>query len=208
MSEWIDAFRALPSYGLGGLAVLLLYAVQSEVRFGAKARSRKAGPADRGSSLAISAAALVLVFGFVLAMKTGKSSWIPGWFAARTIPGLPATAWAGVALGLVGLALRLWSVLTLRERYTKTLLTHESHAVARDGPYRWVRHPGYLGSLLSLGGVAWASGNSIVFLGSMLALVAAYSYRIRVEDEMLVAAFGEGYASYRRDVGALLPRLR
>ena len=205
MSEWLDGFRALPAYGLGGLAVLLLYGLQSEVRFGAKARSRAKGPADRGSSLAISAADLLLVAGFVLAMKSG-SSWVPAWFGARKMPGLPAIAWAGVALGVAGLALRLWSVLTLRERYTKTLLTHEEHAVERDGPYRWVRHPGYLGSLLALGGVALASGNSIVFFTSLAALVAAYTYRIRVEEQMLVGALGESYVAYQREVAALFPR--
>jgi protein-S-isoprenylcysteine O-methyltransferase Ste14 len=35
--------------------------------------------------------------------------------------------------------------------------------------------------------------------------IAAYSYRIHVEDAMLVAAFGEPYESYRRETGALLP---
>jgi protein-S-isoprenylcysteine O-methyltransferase len=206
VDDWLGGFRVLPWYGLGGLAVLLLYGLQSEVRFGAKARSGSAGPADRGSSLALSAAAMLVVAGFVLAMKSG-SSWVPAWFGVWRLPGLPASAWAGVALGVAGLALRLWSVLTLRERYTRTLLTHEQHVVERKGPYRWVRHPGYLGSLLALGGVALASGNSIVFFGSMPVLVAAYSYRIRVEEEMLVAAFGESYAAYQREVGALFPRL-
>jgi protein-S-isoprenylcysteine O-methyltransferase Ste14 len=207
MDDWLGGFRVLPGYGLGGLAVLLLYGLQSEVRFGAKARSSSAGPADRGSSLALSAAAMLVVAGFVVAMKAG-SSWVPAWFGAWRMPGLPAAAWAGVAIGIAGLAVRLWSVLTLRERYTRTLLTHEQHAVERDGPYRWVRHPGYLGSLLALGGVALASGNPIVFFGSMLALVAAYGYRIRVEEEMLAAAFGESYAAYQREVPALFPGLR
>ena len=206
MDDWLGGFRALPCYGLGGLAVLVLYGLQSEVRFGAKARSSSAGPADRGSSLALTGAALLVGVGFVLAMKSGRS-WVPVWFGAWRMPGLPATAWAGVALGVAGLALRLWSVLTLRERYTRTLLTHEQHSVERKGPYRWVRHPGYLGSLLALGGVALASGNSIVFLVSLFALVWAYTYRIRVEEEMLVAAFGESYAAYQREVGALFPKM-
>ena len=205
MTEWLDGFRALPSFGLGGLAVLLLYGLQSEVRFGAKARSHAAGSADRGSSVALSCASLVVVFGFVLAMKAPGASWLPGWFRAASLPGMPAAAWAGVAIGALGLALRLWSVFTLRERYTRTLLTHESQKVERNGPYRWVRHPGYLGSLLALNGVAIASGNGITVLASLLATCAGYSYRIRVEDEMLVAALGPEYEAYRREVPALIP---
>lgn len=205
MGDWLDAFRALPPYGLAGLAVILLYGLQAEVRFGAKARSHSTGPADRGSSVAVSVASLVVVFGFVLAMKAPGSKWIPAWFGAWTLPAMPAAAWAGVALGIIGLATRLWSVLTLRERYTRTLLTHDGHKVERSGPYRWVRHPGYLGSLLALNGAAVASGNQLVVIASLLATCAAYSYRIRVEDEMLVQALGEEYAAYRREVAALIP---
>ncbi|HEX4333524.1 MAG TPA: isoprenylcysteine carboxylmethyltransferase family protein [Usitatibacter sp.] len=205
MGDWFNRLWALPSYGIGGVAILLLYVVQAEVRFGARARSHSTGPADRGSSVLISVASLFPILGLTLAMKAPASAWIPAWFRAWTLPGMPAVAWAGVAIGAVGLAVRLWSVLTLRERYTRTLLTHDQHSVERSGPYRWVRHPGYLGSLLALNGIAMASGNGIVLLASLLPTLAAYSYRIRVEDEMLVAALGEEYDAYRREVGALSP---
>jgi protein-S-isoprenylcysteine O-methyltransferase len=79
------------------------------------------------------------------------------------------------------------------------------HPVARDGPYRWVRHPGYLGSLLTLNGVALASGNLVTLLASLAATSAAYAYRIKVEDEMLLTSLGRAYAEYRAEVRALLP---
>jgi protein-S-isoprenylcysteine O-methyltransferase Ste14 len=205
MGDFFGWAAALPPYGVGGAAVILLYVIQSEVRFGARARSYSKGPADRGSSVGISAAAMAPLLGFVLAMKAAHSTWIPAWFRLWTLPGMPAIAWAGVLLGVIGLLVRLWSVLTLRERYTRTLLTQDNQAVERGGPYRWVRHPGYLGSLLALNGVAMASGNAIVLFASLAATLAAYTYRIRVEDEMLVQALGEAYAAYRREVGALVP---
>jgi protein-S-isoprenylcysteine O-methyltransferase len=93
----------------------------------------------------------------------------------------------------------------LRERYTRTLLMQEEQTIERRGPYRLVRHPGYLGSLLALNGTALASGNAVVFTASIVATGAAYAYRVRVEDAMLVAAFGDPYERYRREVGALLP---
>ena len=200
-------------YGLGGVALIVLYVIQSEVRFGARARSSKAGPSDRRSSLALSLAAAAPLLGFVLAMKlapvvaASQAGWA-AWLFAESLPGLPATAWAGAAVGLVGAAIRLWAVLTLRERYTRTLLVHADHAIERGGPYRFVRHPGYLGSLLCLNGVAISSGAWPVVAASLLATIPAYLYRIRVEDEMLVAALGEPYAQYRREVAPLLPFLR
>jgi protein-S-isoprenylcysteine O-methyltransferase Ste14 len=204
MSNLFRLFVALPGYGVGAVVVLLLYVIQSEIRFGTKARTMSAGPADRGSTLAVSLAAAVPTLGFVLAMKARGSSAVaplPSW----PLPGMPAIAWVGVGIGASGLILRLWSVLTLRDRYTRTLLTEAGQAMERGGPYRFVRHPGYLGSLLCLNGIAMASGDRLTLIASLAATLAAYAYRIHVEDAMLVAQFGASYRTYCREVGALMP---
>jgi protein-S-isoprenylcysteine O-methyltransferase Ste14 len=208
MSEIISRFAVLPAYGIGTLVIILLFAIQSEVRFGARARTIRAGASDRNSTLTLSLAAMVPVLGFALAMKANSPSvvsMIPNWFRNAVLPGLPALGWLGVVLGGGGLALRLWAVLTLRERFTRTLLVQDHQSIERGGPYRWIRHPGYLGSLFCLNGVALASGNLITLLASLAATSAAYCYRIRVEDEMLIAALGPSYAEYRSQVRALLP---
>ena len=209
MSDLLAPFAALPSYGLGGLALILLYAIQSEIRFGQRARTMRAGVNDRHSTLAVSASSAVPVLGFVLAMKatlSGSASTLPQWYRDAVIP--PSVAWIGVVLGVLGLWIRLAAVLRLRERYTKTLLIQTEQTIERGGPYRWVRHPGYLGSLLCLNGIALASGNWLTLLASFLATSAAYSYRIRIEDEMLVGGLGAAYAAYRSEVRALLPFVR
>lgn len=46
MSEFVSRFTALPGYGLGALIVLLLYGLQSEIRFGSRARGMRAGNLD------------------------------------------------------------------------------------------------------------------------------------------------------------------
>jgi protein-S-isoprenylcysteine O-methyltransferase Ste14 len=189
-------FLALPSYGIAATSLFVLFAVQAEIRFGAKARATRGGPSDRFSTMVLSLAMLVPLLGFIFAMK-GR---IP-----TTLPGMPATAWAGVILGASGFALRLWSLLLLRERFTRTLLVQSGHQVERSGPYRYVRHPGYLGSLLCLNGIGLASGNTLVVIASILATSAGYGYRIHVEDAMLIQAFGEAYESYRDSTGALIP---
>jgi hypothetical protein len=62
--------------------------------------------------------------GFIFAMK-GR---IP-----TTSPGMPATAGVGVILGASGFALRLWSLLMLRERFTRILLVQPGHQIERSG---------------------------------------------------------------------------
>src|SRR6185312_12782919 len=72
VTELLESIRTgiggLPAHGKGALLLLLLYAVQSEIRFGAKARSGIPGATDRWSTLAVSLSAAVPVVGFVLAM--------------------------------------------------------------------------------------------------------------------------------------------
>src|SRR5262249_51779709 len=91
------------------------------------------------------------------------------------LPGLPAMAWIAVAIGLLGLALRLWAVLTLRHRYTRTLLINDNHDLERGGPYRFVRHPGYLGSLMTLNGIAAASGSAPIVIVALIVTIAGYA---------------------------------
>jgi protein-S-isoprenylcysteine O-methyltransferase Ste14 len=208
MAELISRLTSLPGYGLSGLFVLLLYAVESEIRFGSRVRTVRTGPSNHNSTLAVSLCAAVPVLGFVLAMKSSSvdlATSLPHWFRAAAMPGLPAVAWTGVLLGFLGAGLRLWALLTLRDRYTRTLLVQDEHLIERGGPYRWIRHPGYLGSLFCLNGIALASGNWVTLLASLIATSAAYSYRIKVEDEMLVRCLGQPYAIFRREVRALLP---
>jgi protein-S-isoprenylcysteine O-methyltransferase len=191
-----DRFWALPAYGIAATSLFVLYAVQAEIRFGAKARATRGGPSDGFSTMALSLAMLVPVFGFILAMR-GR---IP-----ISLPGMPATAWVGVILGACGFGLRLRSLLLLRERFTRTLLVQPGQQIERGGTYRFIRHPGYLGSLLCLNGIGLASGNALVVVASILTTCAAYRYRIRVEDAMLIKAFGEAYERYRRSTRALIP---
>jgi protein-S-isoprenylcysteine O-methyltransferase len=199
-----------PPHLAAAVAVLILYVIQAELRFGSTARASRPGAADRGSTWVLSYAVLIPILGLVFAIKFTTSPGMHGlaFFGPASpaaMPGMPAVAWLGVAAGTLGLALRLWAVLTLRERYTRTLLVHDNQALERRGPYRIVRHPGYLGSLLTLNGVALATGNAAVFVASVVVIGAAYVHRIRAEDAMLVAAFGAPYESYRREVKAVIP---
>jgi hypothetical protein len=59
MSALLQRLVELPAHGLAALAVLLLYVVESEIRFGARARSIAAGASDRGSTLALSIAPVI-----------------------------------------------------------------------------------------------------------------------------------------------------
>ncbi len=89
MSGFFAGFATLPPHGIGALLVLLLYAVQSEIGFGARARSHSASASDRGSTSVLKVAAAIPVLGFVLAMKAHAVSRIPDWFRNASLPACP-----------------------------------------------------------------------------------------------------------------------
>lgn len=73
----------------------------------------------------------------------------------------------------------------LSESYSRTLRTNDEQALIETGPYRLVRHPGYLGSLLTWSGFALASRSVpvIAIVGGLLG--GAYRRRILAEEELL-----------------------
>jgi protein-S-isoprenylcysteine O-methyltransferase Ste14 len=76
--------------------------------------------------------------------------------------------------------------------------------LATRGPYRWVRHPYYVGILLMLVG-------AIIAMRSLPALILLYPtvrvtvQRARREEHNLALRFGETYLAYRERVAFLLP---
>lgn len=65
------------------------------------------------------------------------------------------------------------------------------------GPYRWVRHPLYLGWLLAVFGAAHMTADRLTFA----AITSAYLFvAIPWEERSLLRMFGEPYARYQRTV--------
>jgi len=114
---------------------------------------------------------------------------------------------ATLALGTMaaGLALRTWAVLTLGDLFTMHLSVQREHAIIRDGPYRFVRHPSYLGAFVMYVSTALFLHAWLAALAAVALLPFAFLRRIRHEEEMLSGAFGDDYESYRSEVRKILP---
>jgi protein-S-isoprenylcysteine O-methyltransferase len=110
------------------------------------------------------------------------------------------------ALVVAGLVLRAWSRQTLADACTRTLEVTNAPAVTDRGPYRHVRHPGYLGSLLIRFGCARASGRALLVGAVPALLVPAYTKRITAGEALLERRL-RGGADYRSRATRLIPRV-
>jgi protein-S-isoprenylcysteine O-methyltransferase Ste14 len=82
------------------------------------------------------------------------------------------------------------------------------HRLVRSGPYRVVRHPVYASMLCLLLGTGFMVSGPWWFVAGVLAFVVGTEIRVRVEDGLLAARFGEEFREYQRSVPAYIPFLR
>lgn len=123
----------------------------------------------------------------------------------------PAALDFGVAaiVGLVvlisGLLLRAWSVRTLGRFFTLHVKVAEQQPVIRSGPYRWVRHPSYLGGLMIYLGLATSLSAWVSLALGCVLFPRLFHRRIRLEEAALLETLGPAYREYCATTPALLP---
>lgn len=110
----------------------------------------------------------------------------------------------GVVLLLVVGVLRIWPILVLRERFSGLVAIQPGHELAIEGPYRYIRHPRFLGMFLEL--IGW-----VLIFRSRLGLVAAalglvlLVRRIDAEEALRASRFGAAYEDYHQRMWRLVP---
>jgi protein-S-isoprenylcysteine O-methyltransferase Ste14 len=79
-----------------------------------------------------------------------------------------------------------------------------SHQLATGGPFRYLRHPIYMGlNLLALGSAVW-DPTLVVWIAVVLMVVGS-DLRGRAEERLLANAFGAAYADYLQRTSRFLP---
>ncbi len=175
------------------------FVFEGRIRQGQAAKSFDRGAADRGSTMIIG-----MSFGFasIMVVVAALLDYFNFAFFDNAV-----VAWIGIALMIAGIGMRFWANRTLGEFYTRTLLTTSNQRVVQAGPYRVVRHPGYLGTVMLWIGAGIATANWIALALIASLMLGVYSYRIRSEEAMLQSALGDEYKKYMARTWRLIPLL-
>jgi protein-S-isoprenylcysteine O-methyltransferase Ste14 len=116
------------------------------------------------------------------------------------------TSWKpvhGVFVVIVAVTVVVWAIAELRQT-VRTVRTSSDQPVIAEGPYRYLRHPSYLGLLLAVTGIGFLIGNWLSLLALTVGVAVGLVYRIRVEEIALLGELGDRY----RDYAATRKRLR
>jgi protein-S-isoprenylcysteine O-methyltransferase Ste14 len=105
------------------------------------------------------------------------------WLAAPT----PRSLAAGAIVAAAGEAIRIWAAGHLEK----------GREVTSSGPYRFTRHPLYLGSSIIGAGLAIAASSAIVAALVIGYLAVTLSAAISTEEAHLTEKFGGAYPAYR-----------
>ena len=111
---------------------------------------------------------------------------------------------AGVLVFVAGYLLMLWSTRCLGKQFSVQVTLQADHKLVTDGPYRWARHPRYLGI------ATFFAGFSLVFRswGALLlvaALAGVFLWRIHDEEVLLRETFRDEWDAYAGRTRRLVP---
>jgi len=111
----------------------------------------------------------------------------------------------GLALIVMGMIIRFVAIWTLGRFFTVDVTIRENHTIKQSGLYKIIRHPSYLGSLLSFIGYGLSLNNWVSLILISVLMTWAMLHRIAIEEKVMVKQFGEEYISYMKHSRRLIP---
>jgi protein-S-isoprenylcysteine O-methyltransferase Ste14 len=115
---------------------------------------------------------------------------------------------ASMIIGPPSVALSWMATRHLDKQWRFEAALSEDHELITTGPYRWLRHPIYaslFGLLLEVGlAKTWWP----LLIAGVVFYIAGTEIRIKAEEGLLDARFGETYATYKAATKAYIPFVR
>jgi methyltransferase len=99
--------------------------------------------------------------------------------------GADAVVVAGISVFVLAKAVKYWAIATLGPRWTFRVLVPPRSTLVTSGPYRFMRHPNYLGVMGELAGFALMAHAAFAGTASVLLFAWLIARRIGIEERAL-----------------------
>ena len=113
----------------------------------------------------------------------------------------------GAFLSVVALLWFVWIHRSLGSNLSVRLQIKDSQKLVTDGPYHLIRHPMYTAFYVLHIAVFFLTANWFIGVTWLLGLTVIILLRVKREEAMLLAKFGDQYSSYMQRTGRFLPRI-
>ncbi len=111
----------------------------------------------------------------------------------------------GTLILIIGTMFRRYSIRVLGKYFTAAVTVTTNQPVIEKGPYRWIRHPGYLGGFIMFLGIGLCLGNWLSIAIFIFEIAIVYSKRIQAEEKALLETIGEPYREYMNRTKRFIP---
>ncbi len=120
---------------------------------------------------------------------------------------VPVASYLGIAVDIAALWLFYRTHRDLGHNWSVSLDLRERHTLVTSGVYATVRHPMYAGFWLMAVAQALLLPNWIAGPAGLVGFGILFFGRVRREEEMMIAAFGDEYRSYMQHTARVVPWL-
>lgn len=111
----------------------------------------------------------------------------------------------GLSAILLGVALRWYAIRVLGGYFNHVVVVMKDQQVIQLGPYRYIRHPAYSGTFLTMLGVGLVTTNWASLIVLLLFVFLGHIQRVRVEEKALIRTIGQPYIEYMRRTKRFVP---
>ena len=118
----------------------------------------------------------------------------------------PWTRWLGAGIAVVGVAVFITAVITMRDSWRAGVSKSEKTELVTSGIFSISRNPAFLGFDLVYLGILLMFFNWLLFAVSIFAALMFHLQIVNVEEDFLLEAFGEDYLDYKKNVNRYLGR--
>lgn len=129
------------------------------------------------------------------------------WSSATIMVERTGVYWLGIILLIAAGILRRHCFRMLGESFTGVVLVNANQPIVERGAYKWIRHPSYSAAYLLYFALGLVLTNWSSIIELVVAAIVMYTYRISVEERVLVENLGDPYVQYQRRTKKLIPFL-